>query len=356
MIEPQHATVRQPLVTVAIPTFNRASLLRGCIAAALAQICDNFEVVVSDNASNDETQQVLAEFCDRRLRAIRQKQNIGANPNWNACLAEARGEFTVIVSDDDRIAPNFVELCEIVIAMDPRIDLVVGLGDTYMPEPNITLHEAASKNIATGIVAGIDVLQEFLKGQITPQMCTIAVRTELLRSRGGFPDGWPHTADLAAWIPILFTGRVGFINERCGTYCSHGATQTAKMAIGVRIGDIRRLTNLIIAEVNRSIDEPRTRAKVVKQARRYLARNAIGLIAISRSSGASFVETLGLISTMYGELVPAVPAELARLLRPIITILLPLEFTHLIRQALKFARRLRVRTPKNAHLWDHRSR
>jgi hypothetical protein len=359
MIKSQHATVNSvappPLVTVAIPTFNRARLLRGCVAAALAQTYDNIEVVVSDNASSDETPQVLAEFDDRRLRVIRQMENIGAYPNWNACLAEARGEFVVVVSDDDRITPDFAEGCARLIGLGPTINLVVGIGDTYIPESNLTLRETASKSIATGVVDGIDVLQELLRGHITPQMCTIAMRTELLRSRGGFPGGWPHTGDLAAWVPFLFTGSVGFINEKCGTYCSHGGTQTAAMASSVRIGDVRRLTNLIVAEADRSIAEPHVKTVVVKQARRYLARNAIGLIAISRGSGVSLVETLRHISTTHRDLTAAVPADLMRLLRPITMILLPHRLTRLIRQAFEFSRRDRVRAAKNTNLWDHRA-
>ena len=94
-----------PLVTIAIPTFNRARLLKDCILSALSQTYQHFEIVVSDNASTDETVEVLRQFRDRRLRVIRQRSNIGMLPNWNACLAEAKGDYILFVSDDDRIAP-----------------------------------------------------------------------------------------------------------------------------------------------------------------------------------------------------------------------------------------------------------
>src|SRR5450759_2852582 len=87
---------REPLLTIAIPTFNRAGMLKDCILSALSQTYKNFEVIVSDNASTDETQEVLKSFCDRRLRVVRQKTNIGLLPNWNACLAEASGEYIAV--------------------------------------------------------------------------------------------------------------------------------------------------------------------------------------------------------------------------------------------------------------------
>ena len=100
-----------PLVTIAIPTFNRAALLRGCIQSALAQTYRNLEMLVSDNASTDDTASVLLEFNDKRLRVMKQETNIGLLPNWNACLAGAGGEYVVFVSDDDRISPWLVERC-----------------------------------------------------------------------------------------------------------------------------------------------------------------------------------------------------------------------------------------------------
>src|SRR4030081_967744 len=72
-----------PLVTIAIPTFNRASLLRECVRSALSQTYRHFEVLVSDNASTDETKEILGQFSDGRLRVIGQETNIGLLPNWN---------------------------------------------------------------------------------------------------------------------------------------------------------------------------------------------------------------------------------------------------------------------------------
>ena len=89
-----------PLVTIAIPTFNRASLLRECVRSALSQTYRHFEVLVSDNASTDETKEILGQFSDGRLRVIGQETNIGLLPNWNACLAEARGDYVIFLPVD----------------------------------------------------------------------------------------------------------------------------------------------------------------------------------------------------------------------------------------------------------------
>ena len=74
---------RRPKVTIAIPTFNRATWVKGGVLAAY----QNYEIGISDNASSDETQAVLAEFDDHRLRVIRHDCNLGLTGNWNASLA-----------------------------------------------------------------------------------------------------------------------------------------------------------------------------------------------------------------------------------------------------------------------------
>ena len=76
-----------PLVTIAIPTFNRAdgSMLQ-TVQAALSQTYANVEVLVSDNASSDNTQELISAIDDPRLRYVRHPENIGANNNFNSCV------------------------------------------------------------------------------------------------------------------------------------------------------------------------------------------------------------------------------------------------------------------------------
>ena len=152
---------RRPRVTIAIPTFNRATWVKGGVLAALAQTYQDYEIVVSDNASSDETQAVLAEFDDHRLRVIRQDRNLGMNGNWNACLAEARGEYIALVPDDDRIAPWFLERCLALVERDPGLPIVIALNDNRLEGGRI-LRAIPNRRFATGIWDGAAILKEFL--------------------------------------------------------------------------------------------------------------------------------------------------------------------------------------------------
>ncbi len=102
----------QPFVTVAIPTYNSANkFLISALSSAIAQDYSNLEIIVSDNCSTDNTQQIVNSQKDERLRYFRQKINIGANGNFNFCLDEAKGTYIVFLCDDDLIDSDFVSVC-----------------------------------------------------------------------------------------------------------------------------------------------------------------------------------------------------------------------------------------------------
>src|SRR5579863_1226934 len=97
----------KPLLTIAIPTYNRASFLRELLAVLATELKDEprVELIVSDNASPDETPSVVQDFIARGLRVgyIRNVQNIGADANFLQCFERARGKYVWIFSDDDLI-------------------------------------------------------------------------------------------------------------------------------------------------------------------------------------------------------------------------------------------------------------
>jgi len=96
-----------PLVSICIPTYNRASMLPEAIESALSMDYPNLEVVVSDNASTDNTIQIIEELNDPRIKYFRNNSNIGAFENFRKALYErAQGEYAILLGDDDYFIDN----------------------------------------------------------------------------------------------------------------------------------------------------------------------------------------------------------------------------------------------------------
>jgi glycosyltransferase involved in cell wall biosynthesis len=100
-----------PLVTIAVPTYNRPDLLERALQCVARQDYANLEVLVADNASSGPTTQKVVESFRQRipgLRYIRHEQNIGSLKNFHFLLSEARGDFFMWLADDDEISANYV--------------------------------------------------------------------------------------------------------------------------------------------------------------------------------------------------------------------------------------------------------
>jgi glycosyltransferase involved in cell wall biosynthesis len=110
-------TLSSRLVTICVPTFDRLPYLKEAVASALAQTHDCFEVLIGDDGRSEAIREWGEKFAahDSRVRYQRNPFNRGLAGNWNALADAARGEFLVIIGDDDRLLPNFVaKLVEII--------------------------------------------------------------------------------------------------------------------------------------------------------------------------------------------------------------------------------------------------
>src|SRR5487761_1466045 len=97
-------------ISVCIPTFNSAGHVGECIESVLAQKSVEFEVIVFDNASEDDTWRIIKSLSDPRVRAFRSDRNRGMATNFNSALHEARGEYVKLLCSDDLLEPSALEL------------------------------------------------------------------------------------------------------------------------------------------------------------------------------------------------------------------------------------------------------
>ncbi len=98
----------KPRFSIVLPTRNRAHLLRHALQSALAQTYDDFEIVVSNNDSSDDTERVTQSFNDARVRYFRTSETLPMSRNWEFALSHTRGEYVTYLCDDDAIVPSLL--------------------------------------------------------------------------------------------------------------------------------------------------------------------------------------------------------------------------------------------------------
>jgi hypothetical protein len=115
-------------VSIGIPTFNRASQLARAVASCRAQTYPSLAIIVSDNASTDDTERLCRQWQreDPRLTVIRQPRNIGRELNFRAVLDQATSEYFMWLSDDDWLDPDYVASCIAGFDAHPASSIVLG--------------------------------------------------------------------------------------------------------------------------------------------------------------------------------------------------------------------------------------
>ncbi len=118
----------QPCVTIAMPVYNGEEYIREALDSVLSQTFDNLEIIISDNASTDKTEDICREYAENNshIRYYRNDKNVGAIENFNRLFALSNGKYFQWVSYDDKWSPNFIEECVAALEKDNSIVLCYG--------------------------------------------------------------------------------------------------------------------------------------------------------------------------------------------------------------------------------------
>lgn len=121
-----------PSISIGLPVYNGARFLPQALESLLGQSFSDIELIVSDNASSDSTQDICTEYAmhDARIRYVRQNVNIGAMRNWNFVAKQARGKYFKWSSASDYCAPDMLARC--FAAMEAESDIVLCYGQTCL--------------------------------------------------------------------------------------------------------------------------------------------------------------------------------------------------------------------------------
>lgn len=111
--------------SILLPTRNGAGLLGPCIESVLRQDRDDFELVVSNNASDDGTREILAAIDDERLVAVHLDETVPVTDNWNVALDRSRGDRITLIGDDDQLLPGYFDRADALLERNGDPDVLL---------------------------------------------------------------------------------------------------------------------------------------------------------------------------------------------------------------------------------------
>lgn len=205
----------KPKITIAIPTFKRAELLKDAIRSALNQDdFDNYDVIVVDNNPDrdDETEKLLRSYDDPRLSYYKNSKNLGMVDNWNRLYVLAKGDWVVMLHDDDLLLPNFLKTTYINISENEDIGFFYIKhkelkGNTLISTPSYTQQKTSKLH-----------LMDFYRGNVLGAPVGLLLKKDLVIRIGGFNSDFYPTADYCFYAFFVSKYKSLLINEELAIY------------------------------------------------------------------------------------------------------------------------------------------
>jgi len=186
----------KPRISVIIPTYNRPEMLSAAICSVLNQTFQDFELIVVDDASEGQIQDLLTVFNDRRIKYIRHNANRGEGASRNTGIAHSEGEFIGFLDDDDQWLPEKLRLqFDLLEKSSPKIGGVYSSFFAIDMENGTTLGQWVPKKRG-------DIYEDMKFDNFVGTPSTVLLRRECFDRAGLFDEDIAYGLDYDLWIRI----------------------------------------------------------------------------------------------------------------------------------------------------------
>ncbi len=210
-------------VSICIPTYNHGHFIADAITSVLDQSFTDFELLVVDNCSTDNTREIVAGYADNRIRYFCNETNVGPRENLNRCLQHATGEYVKILCADDLLEPACLEQMVQILGSNPQVSLVASGRILVDVELNVIKTEAYSGKYK--IWSGSDAITRCLfYGNYIGEPAAVLFRRK--DARRGFNTAYAQLIDLEMWCHLLEQGDLATIPAGLCRLRQHDAQQS----------------------------------------------------------------------------------------------------------------------------------
>jgi len=218
-----------PLVSFVVPCYKLAHFLSQCVNSILSQTFRDFEVIVMDNCSPDNTPEVARSFGDSRVKHIRNQVNLGHVRNFNKGIQTARGKYVWLISADDflrspHVLGRYVELME----RNPQV------GYTFCRATGVQEGRDSGNALwwtdygkEDRIWKGPDFLRRLIRSNGVV-MSSVMARKQCYEKITDFPSEMPHAGDWYMWSAFALHHDVGYFSEPMVCWRTHEESLTSQ--------------------------------------------------------------------------------------------------------------------------------
>lgn len=219
-----------PLVSIIVPNYNHARFLRKRLDSIFGQTFQEFEVILLDDASIDDSLGILREYSFHPAVSafLRSDENSGSPfGQWEKGLSLSSGKYVWIAESDDFAKDNFLEILTSVLEGDPTVGMAFCNSEIVDEEGNVRIPNSGNGPVPESFKkTGAEFLRENLYHKCAiPNISGALIRKETMKSVGFIPSDFRYVGDWMFWIRFFESGpKVCYVNQKLNCFRTHSAT------------------------------------------------------------------------------------------------------------------------------------
>jgi glycosyltransferase involved in cell wall biosynthesis len=231
------STAREPTLSVTVNNYNYARFLGGTIESILSQTYDDFELIVIDNKSTDDSLDVIHRYADAdpRIRVVAHARNEGMFASYQESCALSRGRYRVPVEADDWVlAPDAFEVQVDMLERHPAMAFVYS--SMTMTGADGSVFHVSRPHHGDTVLRGEDALEDILSFNLAHS--GMMMRMDAFRATAGYGEEFPHVVDMLLGAKLCAVGDVGYIDRQLYAFRQHDTNLHLRPQLRVLRGEI----------------------------------------------------------------------------------------------------------------------
>lgn len=204
----------EPFISVVTPAYNSEKTIERTIRSVLNQSYKNFEFIIIDDNSSDNTVKLIEKFDDNRIKLYKNDKNLGFHGNWNEAISKATGEYIKLIPDDDTLEKDAL-LFQVNILQQYQNVIMVGSKRNIIDEFDKKIMTRGKAFCNNTFCTYNEALKYIVRYGTNPigEPGAVLFRASVLNHVNQFSDKYTHYIDLDFYIKVLKYGDYYFINK-----------------------------------------------------------------------------------------------------------------------------------------------
>ena len=229
-----------PKVSIIVPTYNRSAYLQETINSIQRQSFSDYEIIITDNCSTDDTEHVVKSFADPRIVYSKNAENLGSVNNYNKAMEMVKGEFIHLFSDDDIMLDDCLadklaifERYPTVAIVHSDINTIDKSGSIIQNSHSFNVYKKWARLHAVSGIFDKKLYHKFLMANNFICMPAVMMRTSVFNKIGYFDPALSYIVDWQYWLKSSLFFDFYYINKKTISYRRHDTNTVKKLSLRI---------------------------------------------------------------------------------------------------------------------------